>query len=65
MLPAKSKPLPAPSRRTLRTRPRRTALKRARLVAVGKGESKPAVANDSPDNIQTNRRVVARVLSQE
>lgn len=37
---------------------------RNRLTAVGKGESEPVVPNDSPENMQTNRRVVARVLTE-
>lgn len=37
---------------------------RSRLVAVGKGESEPAAPNDTPENRQTNRRVVARVLTE-
>jgi outer membrane protein OmpA-like peptidoglycan-associated protein len=35
----------------------------SRLTAVGKGESEPVVPNDSPEHMQTNRRVVARVLA--
>jgi len=39
-------------------------IERSRLTAVGKGESDPAVPNDSPEHMQTNRRVVARVLTE-
>lgn len=39
-------------------------IERSRLTAVGKGESEPAAPNDTPENRQTNRRVVARVLTE-
>ncbi len=36
---------------------------RERLVPVGKGESEPVVLNDSPEHMQTNRRVVITPLA--